>query len=451
MAVIYQLYPNGELRARVAAPVPAQKSDGGRPPILVNQSKLALAPDLASAQASKNEKSCDRPGYGATPKPRAFSLYARRQIARSGGCFSPAGEGRTVFLTGTIPGGTREAFQAVADWSSWIVHQLQREIPEVIDELASNLKSIWVWEFQRRGALHWHGVYECKTTQQARLLINSFAGIWVRTMRGVAARSGVDIAKRRGRGTWKNREDLWRTDAQLAQKDPSRYLAKYLSKDPGKGGKASIPYPTRWFQCSRALLNDLKGRILTWFTSAPKPQGGGEVSDTDLSRLEVFNELSEHTVSFGCQFNAGVSIVFYISEQDRGYVMEILETCSFQELLAKVEENRHLEARTNITFRRHKYRNIDECLARNYLAERLWQDCGEHYRRELAVYVNGDTIDLEEMFWVDRTAGQILHRAGFFVSQSEAAPIRGLTQEVQEHGKSGGCHSQAELDLDIPF
>ncbi|AXH78947.1 MAG: putative rep protein [Circular genetic element sp.] len=372
-------------------------------------------------------------------------------MARAGGCFAPSEENRTVFLTGTIPGGTSEAFKAVADWSSWIVHQLQREIPELIGERAANLKSMWVWEFQRRGALHWHGVYECANPEQARTLIAGFRAIWIKALRGVAARSGVDIAKRSAKGTWAERPSVWRIDAQLAIKDPSRYLAKYLSKDPGKGGRADIAYPTRWYQCSRLLLAELRRSIVSFYTNGPKGQGGAEVSSEDLIRLSKLQDLCDYAVAFGSRYNLGVTMVFYPPKQDRAKIMELFEGCTFSDFLSKVEENRALEQRTQISFRAVKYRSIDECLSRNYLAERLFNDIGNYYRDGLTAYVNGDTIDPEDMYWIDQAAGQILYRQGIFVSQSEAPPLRGLAKQMPEDGTSGGCPSQVAFDLDIPF
>lgn len=309
------IYPNGEIRATVGATVPAPRRDAGRTRPTSSVPPRCLI-EVKEAQASitcLSFKTCDElpPGYGGQPRERGFSLYARRTIARAGGCFAPASEGRLLFLTGTLPGGTDRAMRALSCWSAWFVHQLVTRIPRIAGCRSADLLWTWVWEFQGRGALHWHCAIELPTPDQAQLVHDGFRSLWIQLIQSLSERAGVDCCERAEGGTWASLPDIWRIDAQFALSSPSNYLAKYLSKGTSTASaSATHYYPSRWYGCSRLLVARLRDQTL--HLSDPATRSGGEPSTPVLDALSALLAISHPVRSIAHKFFGGVTLVAYL-------------------------------------------------------------------------------------------------------------------------------------------
>lgn len=446
------IYPNNEIRARVAAPVPAPRSDGGRVrAFLVNRSKLAISDDLP-VEAHKYP-SCvwPRPGYGGEPKPKSFSLYARRQIGRSGGVFSPAREKRLVFLTGTLPGGTDEAMEAISRHSSWVVHELMTRIPRVIDQKSGESRWIWVWEFQKRGALHWHCVYECHDPETAQLLIAEFKLVWCSVMDGLSKRSGVDCAARRDGGTWAGQYDSWRVDAQLGRRAPQNYLAKYLSKDDSKGGSVDFPYPNRWYGCSRKILVELSQLIEVVDTHSESSIPSWVLTDGDVEVLKILDSVSSHTVAFCDKYRSGSTVVFYPDLGQTGDIKEFIRGLSMHFESGNELWKRSVKSRVPMPQLR-PWLNIDICGRYPRVQNRLYEDLGARQRCILESYVMGQEIDQSEIEIIDKYAFQLLVRAGL---TAPVIPLKrsgtGLTGHAPEKAKKQGAPRIEDEYPGLPF
>ena len=152
--MLVTLYPNNELRIRLmATPLRSRHCSSGRRNFPAEAESLSLSID-ENLRSESLRDSFDIPpppprGYGTSPIGVDFSVRARRTIARAGGCFgSLGGRESTVFLTGTIPGGTQDAFRAVSDWSAWIVHELMTHLPRLGGLAGHEYQFVWVWEWQ---------------------------------------------------------------------------------------------------------------------------------------------------------------------------------------------------------------------------------------------------------------------------------------------------------------
>lgn len=203
-----------------------------------------------------------KPGFGGEPRPTKFGNNARRTISRASGVFERDGDRpeEFVFLTGTIPGSTREAFDAVACYSSWAVKSIKTWIS---DKGILSAYSLYVWEFQKRGALHIHYCVQVKSAAESAWLIKNWKKKWTEVIDAISEKSGVDCWKINGFRSWKNKKDVLQADAQKVRKSVGAYLSKYLSKKtptPIKGRYGSRPFlcPVRWWGCSRPLLKRMR-------------------------------------------------------------------------------------------------------------------------------------------------------------------------------------------------
>jgi hypothetical protein len=125
---------------------------------------------------------------------------------------------------------------------------------------AESLELLWVWEHQTRGALHAHLVVQCPDVEVAARLVEEWGSIWGGCLRAVSEKAAVDIFGRASGGTHKNNPGVWRVDAQICEKDASRYLSKYCSK--GSQGFSAFR-PSRWYGASRALRKS----VAEWISS----------------------------------------------------------------------------------------------------------------------------------------------------------------------------------------
>lgn len=189
-----------------------------------------------------------------TRKPRiALSRRGRLTIHRAGACFDMGEDSERLLLTGTLPGSLPEAFEAIAQYSTYatgtLCNWLTRRHP--------GCKWLYAWEYQKRGALHLHLVAELPL-QAAAYVKEHFKDEWNRILTAITAKSGVNL--RRKTKNYVHTGDVTQADVTICTKEPSRYISKYVSKQ-GTTGFGRWRYPPRqWYQVSRSLLRSLRER-----------------------------------------------------------------------------------------------------------------------------------------------------------------------------------------------
>lgn len=248
------IYPNNEFRVtsfRVQVRDPFAKSESVRDSPLDIICKLETPP-------SEQAKNTVRSGFGAAPKPTLFGLRAKRTLLRAGAALDRCAiAGETVLLTGTLPGSTPSAMEALANWSAYIVHRLKAWIAK---RVAAKM-DMYVWELQKRGALHLHYVVWIPGNLARTYILQGFKRQWTVLLKEISARSGVDVFERDRGGSWKDKPDVVQARAEIVTKSVAAYLAKYLGKtsNVGKGFEAARGFfPSRWWSVSRPLHAELR-------------------------------------------------------------------------------------------------------------------------------------------------------------------------------------------------
>lgn len=436
------LYPNNEIRSRVSAPVPVDKRNlADRDRTLVNRKKLAILPVELSEACLYPSCPIKKPGYGGSPNRTAFSLYARRQLSRAGGVFSPSDSGKLSFLTGTLPGGTPEAAKALSDNSSWVVHQLMTRIPRLMSAKASDLRWMWVWEWQKRGVLHWHAAIECPSKEARDVLLRNFKQLWCAIIDGLSKRSGVDCAARAGGGTWSGQYDVWRVDAQVARKSPQNYLAKYLGKDDSKGGSADIPYPTRWYGCSRRILRELSELTVVVNTHDDASVPSWVLTDSDMEILKILDAASAHTVCFVDKFKTGSTVVFYPNTDEIDRIRSFVRSFPMHFSSGSELWRRSVKSRVPMPQRR-SWLHVDNVGRYPRCQDRLYDDLGARQRSILESYVMGQEVDQAEMEIIDNYAFRLLVYAGLLnpvipLERSATGLTGDATKKAKKRGREG--------------
>jgi hypothetical protein len=192
-------------------------------------------------------------GFGLLPRPTTFGLNARRQVKRLAAVIDglAAGPQEVIFFTGTLPGSTPKAMLALSQWSGFMAHRLKAWMHDIDSEY----KCLFVWEWQKRGALHMHAAVYVKNIANRNRIYNEFKMQWVRLLESVCERSGVDVfARGHSKGTWRGHYSKIRAEAEWVKKSVASYLGKYMSKAVGPGSdKAKFFYPSRWWGSTQNL------------------------------------------------------------------------------------------------------------------------------------------------------------------------------------------------------
>lgn len=269
MRLSVSLFPNNELRVSLN-PEPRVKKEMSKPEthetqVFLSEKKLSANKQsrLVSQECEDSlDISCESEtgivGFGKLPRKTVFGLRGKRTIQRTGGVFDKRfKKEHCVFLTGTLPGSTDESLRAIAAWSGYIVHRLKAWVTKHVQSQFS----FYVWEWQRRGALHLHYCVYVPTDRSRQYILEHFHDEWCRLLELVSQSSGTDMFASSKGFSRRNKWEEVITDAQVVTKSVSAYLSKYCSK--GHKTELSRYFPSRWWGVSQACRKSLAEMTLT--------------------------------------------------------------------------------------------------------------------------------------------------------------------------------------------
>lgn len=309
-------FPNNEIRLRLA-PLCIKRGSLSYESQVETQGEGAESPNLTLVPNSKlsevTQKSLIKSGYGGECKRTKFGIYAKRTLLRVGGAIDKfdSNPSNGVFLTGTLPGSTHEAKKTIADWSAYIVHRLKAWVAKYVQEKLD----FYVWELQKRGALHLHYYLYVPDPVARDRIIKGFKTQWIKLLENVCAKSGVDVFKKTASYSHRGHDERIQAYAQEVTKSVAAYLAKYCSKEASKPNSkvTSSYYPSRWWGVSRpllALLRSMTHSTELLFASYQSAR----------SKYEEVNSLLErHSIKgyrYGDKVGFGLNHVFYYSSED---------------------------------------------------------------------------------------------------------------------------------------
>lgn len=217
--------------------------------------------------------------FAAPRKKTVFGARARRTLLEAGAVVDTICGKNSVALTLTLPGSSRGAVDALANYSSWVLNRLL-QVPRRV-EVPIYLFS--VWELQARGALHLHISLSAAPSElsidELLILAHQMKDTWYKVLfemigtkeikRGnyQGTLPGVDMFEKRGstflrHNTWRYSPEVWRKgwDIQVIQKSVAQYFSKYASKQAlaGKGFKIQKALlPLRWWSCNQAIRKEI--------------------------------------------------------------------------------------------------------------------------------------------------------------------------------------------------
>jgi len=162
-------------------------------------------------------------------EPRTFGNVAGQRIREAGSAMEIAANREMRFChctTLTLPANTREAFECLAAYSSYAVNRLfqmlRRRYPDV---------NYWffVWEFQKRGALHLHIAHYHPDECEGMLIGNLLIEQWHKILCDISDNSGIWMLSDQHVGDY-GIKDFYQYHTQPVRKSVAAYFAKYAGK-----------------------------------------------------------------------------------------------------------------------------------------------------------------------------------------------------------------------------
>ena len=229
--------PSGELRLRLI-------------PVDSPTAKAAGATLSIGSYSKAEEKGSENAGFGVLAKGvRNFTSFARGVIRDCAVVLEEKYGLECWFITLTLPGSTRDALEACAAWSAYLMERVR----QFLRDNGFPNEVIAVWELQRRGALHMHLAVPRIQGESTCPVPFGLHHLWCSLLESISKKCGVDMFERAKGGTWRYQWSVVRTDIQKTQKSVARYLSKYISKGSVNYAKKMAFYPTRWWSASRTL------------------------------------------------------------------------------------------------------------------------------------------------------------------------------------------------------
>ena len=268
-----ETYPNNEVRCvfyyardKKEAGTPDQPPGSGTILDITSKLKTPLADRYKYPEEDCPEDGEDCPedrkkrGFGLPGKGKGFSTNGRRRLLRAGAVLDELADRpqQILFVTGTLPGSTYESKLAIAAWSGWAVNAIKawfsKRVPSKMD--------MYVWEFQKRGALHLHYAILVKDNETRKRLLLDWKKQWERIIDGIGKRAGVDMWRKNANYTHASNKDVLQADIQECEKSIARYLSKYVSKSQQQyqDNHWQECKPSRFWGISRPLCKELTDR-----------------------------------------------------------------------------------------------------------------------------------------------------------------------------------------------
>jgi len=286
-------------------------------------------------------------GWGKLSKPTKFTKNARHRLLEAGAVVDAACGLNAWEVTLTLPGSGNERFRALAAHTGWIMNELTQLIRR-----AKCRYWFYVWEYQKRGALHLH-ILVSDPERDLLNLAKKIESRWWALLQLLSSRLNLDLFRKSSKVTWKSTQSKWQSHVAKIQKSVAAYFSKYASKACSAGRKKNgfqmVGTPSRWWGSSQQVKKDIMAARLklTWEVS---PSTAKKV----FCQLEEFLKVCPQIKSYSYDFDLGVtangtalgggivSINYYSSDDFKRMqhweeyyqlkVAEILEECGYAPL-----------------------------------------------------------------------------------------------------------------------
>ena len=190
---------------------------------------------------------------------KGLSGYARHTILEAGAVterWSGLPE-RSALVTLTIPGNIKSEYLRFGQFTGGIVNRLL----QVLRRRYKDVLWFYVWERQKRDALHLHLALTSYQDGRAMQAGGDLVAAWERILEDCSAKYGIDVTSSESCESCVPKY-LWRNRTEVVRKSLAAYLSKYISKGKQTPSETSVSEgfcpPKRWWGMSRQLTRMVK-------------------------------------------------------------------------------------------------------------------------------------------------------------------------------------------------
>lgn len=180
---------------------------------------------------SQHSKKRVRP-WGKVQTIKKFTLNAKQKILEAGAVVDMHTTKDSRFmLTLTVPGSGVDVYDAVARYSGYMVNRLTQIIRRW-EKMGVPVHWFFVWEHQKRGALHMHWCIAIDDSPgMSAMLCDEIRTKWFELLEELSVKTSIDLFKKKGYlGTWRYSPEIWQGDIQPITKSVAAYFSKYATK-----------------------------------------------------------------------------------------------------------------------------------------------------------------------------------------------------------------------------
>ena len=208
--------------------------------------------------------------------------------------------GAARIITLTLVGDTKEAFECLAANSGYAINRLFQSVRRN----APDCKNwFFVWEYQKRGALHLHiCLWHEKPNMAARLGVKIVQS-WYKILQDIQSQTGIDMFIRRDRKTYTPKRK-WQSRNEPMRKSAGGYFSKYASKASNKEERKYIYHlaqkypPSRFWGSSQSVKNIIKENSFSYSFESWKTEASNEYCEGLRELLSQFDILDYGVFEF---------------------------------------------------------------------------------------------------------------------------------------------------------
>lgn len=287
----------------------------------------------------RNEKKI-KLGYGATPRVKNFTHRAAQKLRESGASVDVLCEGepsKCRVITLTLPASGEPAYKALSDWSGYATNRLLQLIRRERDDL---YHWFYVWEHQKRGALHMHICLYHENSELSRILGEKLVSKWRDILCDISRFSGVDLLHSKGFRRRVESHEM-QSNNQEMRKGCGSYFAKYAGKtsrsretrivEDANTINARLYPPSSFWGRSQNLAKLCKSLSFHYHYEGIDSTESEELQYESLEILSQVGIVMNHSFSFRKEINykgngsltiaEGESHVFYVSPSDYQHLL----------------------------------------------------------------------------------------------------------------------------------
>ena len=197
----------------------------------------------------------NRGGWGFSPKPTKFGKNARHRLLEAGAIMDNLYQKNVVEVTCTIPGSTAESFRIVSQWSGWIMNR----ITQILRDSKHDPAWFYVWELQKRGALHLHFAIGSSKLSDALNLAQEIEFKWFELLLELRDKTDVDVFRKNAKWSWRDKPQSWQSHVLPIYQSVAAYFSKYVAKQSNNCARNYKKYPpARWWGSSKSIKEGIE-------------------------------------------------------------------------------------------------------------------------------------------------------------------------------------------------